>query len=114
MKIDKRVIENNLTIKLEGRLDTNTVAELEKEMSDLNGIQSIVFDFENLEYISSFGLRLVLKCKKEIVDIELHVLYLCVQMHSILPSWNYLAPFHLYAHSVYSVNIRSTELDDIY
>ena len=66
MKIDKKVNENNLTIKLEGRLDTNTVAELEKEMSDLNGIRSIVFDFENLEYISSFGLRLVLKCKKEI------------------------------------------------
>ena len=66
MKIEKKKIDNNLTISLEGRLDTNTVAELENEISDLNGIKSIIFDFENLEYISSSGLRLMLKCKKEI------------------------------------------------
>ena len=66
MKIEKKLEGNNLTISLEGRLDTNTVTDLENEISDLNGIESITFDFEKLEYISSSGLRLVLKCKKEV------------------------------------------------
>ena len=66
MKVEKKKIDNNLIVSLEGRLDTNTVSELENEISDLNGIESITFDFENLEYISSSGLRLMLKCKKEI------------------------------------------------
>lgn len=66
MKIEKKKIDNNLTISLIGRLDTNTAAELENEISDLNGIESIIFNFENLEYISSSGLRLMLKCKKEV------------------------------------------------
>lgn len=66
MKIEKKLENNNLTIALEGRLDTNTVTELENEFSDLSGIENITFDFENLEYISSSGLRLILKCKKEI------------------------------------------------
>lgn len=66
MKIEKVLENNNLTIKIEGRLDTNSITELEEEMSDLSNIESILFDFEYLDYISSSGLRLVLKCKKEI------------------------------------------------
>ena len=66
MKIEKKLDNNNLTISLEGRLDTTTVQELEKEVLNLDGVEAIVFDFEKLEYISSSGLRLVLKCKKEI------------------------------------------------
>ena len=66
MKIEKKLEENCLTIKLEGKLDTNTVPELESEISNFDGIEKIVFDFEKLEYISSSGLRFVLKCKKEV------------------------------------------------
>lgn len=66
MNIEKKKNENNLTISLEGRLDTNTAVELGNEILDLNGIESITFNFEKLEYISSSGLRLMLKCKKEV------------------------------------------------
>lgn len=65
MKIEKNLNENELTLKLEGRLDTMTSPELEKELGDLNGVNSIVFDFENLEYISSSGLRILLSCQKK-------------------------------------------------
>ena len=68
MIIEKKNENNKLTVRLEGRLDTTTVPELEKAMEDLNGLESITFDFEKLEYISSSGLRFVLKCKKEIND----------------------------------------------
>ena len=51
MKIQKKLEGNNLTIFIEGRLDTNTAPELEKELSSLDGIQNLVFDFEKLEYV---------------------------------------------------------------
>lgn len=66
MEINKEVKGDNLNIKLSGRLDTNSAPELEKEIENLEGINKIVFDFENLEYIASSGLRLILKCKKAV------------------------------------------------
>lgn len=68
MKIEKKVNENNLTITLEGRLDTIAAPELEKELNDLKHINNIVFDFQKLEYISSSGLRILLSCQKEIEE----------------------------------------------
>lgn len=65
MEIKKDLSDDNiLTIKLEGRLDTTTAPELEKEIEDVVEASSVVLDFEKLEYISSAGLRLVLKIKK--------------------------------------------------
>ena len=65
MIINKNVNGNELVIKLEGRLDTTTVPDLEKEIGDIDNTKNIVFDFEKLEYISSAGLRLILKAKKQ-------------------------------------------------
>lgn len=65
MKIDKNLNGSELTIKLEGRLDTVTSPELEKELGDLNEVNSLVFDFKNLDYISSAGLRVLLSCQKK-------------------------------------------------
>ena len=65
MKIDKINNGNELIVKLDGRLDTNTASDLEQEVKDLTGINSLVFDFEKLEYISSAGLRVLLACQKK-------------------------------------------------
>ena len=64
MNIEKELKEDELTIKLEGRLDTNTSPDLEKEISSLDGIKKLIFDFEKLDYISSAGLRIILSCQK--------------------------------------------------
>ncbi len=59
--------EGILTIKLCGRIDSNNAAETEKEIFDLietNGAKGVVLDAENTEYISSAGLRIILKLKK--------------------------------------------------
>ena len=66
MKVEKKIDNNVLTITLEGRLDTNTVPELEAEIPSLDGIEKVILDFDKLEYISSSGLRFVLKCKKQV------------------------------------------------
>ena len=59
--------KNCLTIMLEGRIDSTNVAKVEKEVMEIekqNENVEIVFDAKNLEYISSAGLRLLLKVRK--------------------------------------------------
>lgn len=50
-----------LTVTLEGRLDTLTSPVLEEQLEPaLEGVEKLVFDFEKLVYISSAGLRVLL------------------------------------------------------
>ena len=67
MKIYKTLEENTLTLVPEGRLDTNTAPELEKMLAENLGedVTKLVLDFENLDYISSAGLRVLLSAHKK-------------------------------------------------
>lgn len=60
--------DGNLTIFLEGRIDTNNAAQTEKELFDAVGDKTddIIIDAEKLEYISSAGLRVLMKLRKSI------------------------------------------------
>ena len=61
MKITTNRNGNELTVALEGRLDTLTAPELEEQLEPaLDGIEKLVFDFTELKYISSAGLRVLL------------------------------------------------------
>ena len=65
MTIEKKLDGTSLTITLEGRLDTNTAPLLEAELKQsLNGITELTFDFGELAYISSAGLRVLLSAQK--------------------------------------------------
>ena len=65
MTINKNQNGSSLTIALEGRLDTTTAPELEKELkAGLNGIDELTLDFAKLDYISSAGLRVLLSAHK--------------------------------------------------
>ena len=64
MQIKKELENNVLVLALEGRLDTVTAPELEREINDLSGVRDLVIDMKNLEYISSAGLRVILKAQK--------------------------------------------------
>ena len=68
MNITKKLTEGVLEIALEGRLDTNTAPQLESELkTSMAGIDSLVFDFAKLDYISSAGLRVLLSANKEML-----------------------------------------------
>ena len=54
-----------LEIMLEGRLDTVTSPMLESELKNsLDGIEKLVLDLKDLQYISSAGLRVLLSAQK--------------------------------------------------
>ena len=65
MTITKKLEGKNLTIALEGRLDTMTAPELEAEVKALpEDIETLTLDCEGLAYISSAGLRVLLAAHK--------------------------------------------------
>ncbi len=65
LNIEKAKNGDELKLALAGRLDTTTAPQLEAEMKEnLDGIESLILDFENLEYISSAGLRVLLSAQK--------------------------------------------------
>ncbi len=65
MKIIKSMNGTELTIALEGRLDTTTAPELEQALKDsMDGANTLTMDFSKLDYISSAGLRVLLSAHK--------------------------------------------------
>ena len=63
-----------LTIQLTGHIDSMNAAEVEQKITALRdqiAPKSVVLDCETLEYISSAGLRIVLRVKKSVPDTKL-------------------------------------------
>ena len=58
--------ENVLTLKLEGRIDTTTAPILESHINELSAeTTSLIIDLEQINYISSAGLRVLLSAQKK-------------------------------------------------
>ena len=64
MTIEKTRNGNELTVALEGRLDTLTAPELESALQP-DGLTALTLNFEKLEYLSSAGLRVLLSAQKK-------------------------------------------------
>lgn len=55
----------DLIVELEGRLDTTTSTQLEEKINQvIDGVTKLTFNLNNLEYISSAGLRVLLSAQK--------------------------------------------------
>ena len=65
MTIEKTVTDTAATLKIVGRLDTTTAPELEATIDACAaGLKELVLDCSALEYVSSAGLRVILKAQK--------------------------------------------------
>ena len=65
MTIEKKINGEAVTLIVSGRLDTQTAPELENTLdASLPGLKELTFDMTNLEYVSSAGLRVILKAQK--------------------------------------------------
>ena len=72
MEITKILNGEILTISLNGRLDTTTAGDLETFLNEnLSSAKELIMDCENLSYISSAGLRVLLSAKKKINNFKL-------------------------------------------
>ncbi|MCR5685356.1 MAG: STAS domain-containing protein [Lachnospiraceae bacterium] len=66
MKISNEKNGTDMTIMIEGRLDTTTAPELEKYIDEnLGDTKELTFNLEKLEYVSSAGLRVLLSAQKK-------------------------------------------------
>jgi anti-sigma B factor antagonist len=66
MEIVSKTEGNKVTMEISGWLDTQTAPQLEKALSGLDdSVTSLVFDFSELEYISSAGLRQIIVAYKK-------------------------------------------------
>ena len=68
MDVTYRIDKEILYLAVEGRVDASNAADAEKkifEIKNANPGKHVVLDAENLEYISSAGLRVILKLRKE-------------------------------------------------
>ena len=69
LDIAKTVDGGKVTYALAGRLDTYTAPDLQESLDEaLEGVTELVFDFEGLDYISSAGLRVLLRAQKTMND----------------------------------------------
>ena len=64
MTITKTLENKKAILSVEGWLDTNSATELGREIEALSDIESLILDFDKLEYISSAGLRILLSTQK--------------------------------------------------
>lgn len=64
MKVVKYFENDQLTVAVEGRIDTLTAPDLEKELT-LGEVKELLFDFSKVEYISSAGLRVLVRAYKQ-------------------------------------------------
>ena len=65
MTIKKTITDASAALEIIGRLDTTTAPELEATIDGYAaGIKELVLDCSALEYVSSAGLRVILKAQK--------------------------------------------------
>ena len=65
MNAEKKQTGSELLIKISGNIDSNTAPNLNTFINEsLEGIESLILDFEKVDYISSAGLRVLLSIFK--------------------------------------------------
>ncbi len=66
MNINRKLEGTELTLAIEGRIDTKTAPDLETVIrNSLNGVETLIFDLADTVYISSAGLRVLLIAQKQ-------------------------------------------------
>ena len=68
MNINYRLDKNIIYIELDGRIDASNSSVVEQnilEIKEQNPDKHVVIDADKLEYISSAGLRVILRLRKE-------------------------------------------------
>ena len=68
MTIEKKLNGTELTLAISGRMDTSTAPQMEAVVEELTGVKELVLDCAELEYVSSAGLRVIMKAQKKMAE----------------------------------------------
>lgn len=70
--MDVKTENGTATLFLRGKVDSSNAAAVEEEMTAARGSAAkVIVDCENLDYISSAGLRIILRLKKSVGDVSI-------------------------------------------
>ena len=83
MEIIEEILNGIKIYRLKGRLDSNTSQRLEDKLflAMSEGINRIIVDFENLNYISSAGLRVIFKAYKALASNDGRIILCSMQKY---------------------------------
>ncbi len=72
MKLETQTIDDIVILRPVGRLDSTSSPELEHALTEslAAGTKRLIFDFANMDYISSAGLRVVLMAAKQLRPVQ--------------------------------------------
>lgn len=84
LKIDKTVNDRELKLALEGELDSTTSAELDREVQNLDDVDSVLLDLEKLAYTSSAGLRVIIGLKRRLAGRPLKLVNIGLGVREVL------------------------------
>ena len=84
LKIDKTVNDRELKLALEGELDSTTSAELDREVQNLDDVDSVLLDLEKLAYTSSAGLRVILGLRRRLAGRPLKLVNIGLGVREVL------------------------------
>ena len=81
MEIIEEKQNGTAIFRLNGRLDSNTSPEFEQKILEAiqNGAKNMIIDFKALDYISSAGLRVILKATKDLKRTEGKIILCCLK-----------------------------------
>lgn len=69
MQVCKKMTDSVLHVSIAGKIDTVTAPALDRELQeDCGEAQALVLDFNQVDYISSAGLRILLRLHKRMVE----------------------------------------------
>ena len=71
--VTERIEENVLYLELNGRIDSSNAEQAEEEINTIKAAHSelpYILDAEKLEYISSAGLRVILRLRKGVAELK--------------------------------------------
>jgi len=71
MELTAQVKDQICTVALHGKIDSSNAEEFETKINALDQSEKLILDLEDLSYISSAGLRVMLRLRKKHPDLEL-------------------------------------------
>jgi anti-sigma B factor antagonist len=85
MTIEIKKSNEELTLEVNGRLDTTTAPALEKTINEnIEDVKALILDLKGLEYISSAGLRVLLSAQKKMQQIgTMKVIKVCEEVMEV-------------------------------